>query len=182
MHFRLNLASRVYLDRRSVRRWLLLIGGMLALLLAINLLYALRNIQQLRLVDERLAEIEGKLTAQRGRNATPYTPDNFRRVMEEIGAANRIIAADQYRWTQLLSRLETLVPDDVAIRSLRPNYKDRSLQITAVARDTRAMTDLLDAFLKADDFGEVYLLNQAASEDDNGDSLVSFSIVIQEAF
>ena len=182
MHFRLNLASRVYLDRRSVRRWLLLIGGMLALLLAVNLLYGWRNLQQLSLVDQQLAEIEGKLTVQRGRNATPYTPENFRRVMEEIGNANKIIAADQFRWTQLLSRLEALVPDDVAVRSLRPNYKDRSLQISAVARDTRAMTELLDALLKADDFGEVYLLNQASSEEDNGDSLVSFSIIIQEAF
>jgi hypothetical protein len=70
----------------------------------------------------------------------------------------------------------------VAIRSLRPNYKDRSLQISAVARDTIAMTDLLDALLESEEMGEVYLLSQSSAGENGGESLVSFSIVIQEAF
>jgi len=181
MHFRLNLASRTYLDRRSVQRWLLLIGGLLALLLAVNLLYAWRNWQQLRQVDGRLTEIEGKLASQRGSTAT-YTPEGFARVMGEIATANKIIEADQFRWSGLLGRLEELLPDDVAIRTLSPNYKDRLLQITAVARDTAAMTALLDALLASSDMSQAYLLNQASVEQPDGESVVSFSIVIREAF
>lgn len=182
MHLHLNLASRVYLDRRSVQRWLLLIGGLLLLLLAINLLYAWRNLQQLRLVDERLIEMEGKLASQRGSAATAYTPESFARVMGQIGAANKVIEADQFRWSGLLGRLEELLPDDVAIRTLKPNYKDRALQITAVARDTAAMTELLDSLLESTDMSQAYLLNQSVADQPDGESVVSFSIVIREAF
>ena len=131
MEFRLNLASRVYLDRRSVRRWLLLVGGLLALFLASSLLYAYSNFAQLRLVD---------------------------------------------------SRLEKLLPDDVAIRSLQPNYRDHSLHITAVARDTAAMTGLLDALLASADMQQAFLLNQSPGEQPDGESVVQFTIVIREAF
>ena len=182
MEFRLNLASRVYLDRRSVRRWLLLIGGMLALVLASSLLFSWRNVEQLQVVDSRLAEVDARLVAQRGQTAKAYTPEDFARVMKEIAAANQIIAADQFRWTVLLGRLEALLPDDVAIRTLQPNYRDRSLQITAVARDTGAMSRLLDVLLDSADMNQVFLFSQATGEQPDGESVVQFSIVIREAF
>lgn len=182
MHFRLNLASRVYLDRRSVRRWLLLIGGLLAVLLAANLFYGIRHARQLRLVDERLAEIDSKLMAQRGVEATAYTPESLARVKAQIGAANQMIDSDQFRWTALLGRFEALLPEDVAIRSLQPDYRDRSLQVTAVARDTAAMTALLDALLDSDDMKQAFLLNQSQAELPDGETVVQFSVVIKEAF
>ncbi len=182
MHFRLNLASRTYLDRRSARRWLMLIIGLLAVLLAVNLLYSWRNLQQMRQVNSRLMEIEGKVAAQRGSTATTYTPEEFNRVMAEISSANKMIDADQFRWSKLLGRLEELLPDKVAIRSLKPNYKDRSLQIAAVARDTAAMTELLDTLLTSADMSQVYLLNQTLADQPDGETVVSFSVVIREAF
>ncbi|TLM66054.1 MAG: PilN domain-containing protein [Deltaproteobacteria bacterium] len=179
MHFRLNLASRVYLDRRSVQRWLLLSAGLLALLLAVNLLYAWRNFQQLGQVNGHLAEIEEKLASQRGSSATAYSPERFAQVMDTVGSANKMIAADQFRWSALLGRLEELLPADVAIRSLKPDFKERSLEIAAIARDTAVMTELLDALLSSPDLQRVSLLNQAWDEQAGG---VKFSIAIKEAF
>jgi type IV pilus assembly protein PilN len=182
MHFRLNLASRVYLDRRSVQRWLLLTGGLLMLLLAVNLLYTYRYVQQLLVIDGRLAEIDDKLAARRGTTTTAYTPENFARVKGQIGAANQIIDADQFRWTALLGRFEALLPEEVAIRSLQPNYRDRTLQVTAVARDTAAMTAFLDELLGSEDMRQAFLLNHALTEQPDGGTLVAFSIVVREAF
>jgi type IV pilus assembly protein PilN len=182
MHFRLNLASRVYLDRRSTRRWLLLGGGLLALLLAVNLLYSLRNIQQLRQVDALLAESESKLASRRGSASTNYSPERFAQVMDQIGTANKIIEADQFRWSVLLGRVEELLPEEVAIRTLTPDFKERSLQISAVARDTTAMTALLDALLSSPDMKQAYLLDQSWDNPANGEPVVSFSIVVLEAF
>ena len=182
MEFRLNLASRDYLDRRSVRRWLLLIGGLLGVLLAVNLLYGYRYLQQMRLVDVQLAEINGKLAAQHGRTPSTYTPERFAQVMGQVAAANQIIDADQFRWTTLLGRFEELLPEEVGIRSLEPNYQDRSLQVSAVASDMTAMTELLDALLASADMNQVYLLNQAQAVQANGETIVQFSVVIREAF
>ena len=182
MHFHLNLASRQYLDRRSVRRWLWLVGGVLSILLAVNLVYAWRNLQQLRQVDVRLAELDERLAAQRGRAATGYSPENHARLMERIGVANQLIDADRFRWSALLGRLEELLPADVAIRTLKPNYRDRSLQIAAVARDTAALRELLDALLASAELNQVYLLNQSLLEQQNGETVVQFSLVVREAF
>jgi type IV pilus assembly protein PilN len=182
MEFSLNLASRSYLDRRTVRRWLMLVGGLAALLLAVNLYYALLNIRQLGQVDAHLVELDAKLMAQRSETAVAFTPENLARVNAQIEAANQIIDADQFRWTTLLGRLEELLPEDVAIRSLKPNYRDHSLQLTAVAKNTKAMTTLLDRLLASDDLPKVHLNNQALLIEENGPEIVEFSLVIQEAF
>lgn len=182
MYFRLNLSSRVYLDRRSVRRWLLLGGGLLALVLAANLLYAVRNIQQLRQVGGHLTEIESKLASQRSSGATKYTPDEYARVMARIGAANKLIEADQFRWSVLLDKLEKLLPEGVAIRNLDPDFKEHSLKISAVARDTAAMTALLDALLSSADMRKVQLTEQSWTTTAGSEAILSFSIEIQEAF
>lgn len=182
MEFRLNLASRVYLDRRSVRHWLLLIGGLLSVLLAVNLFFGYRHWQQLRLVDSQAAEVDSKLAAQRGQAPSAYSPERFARVMGQVGAANQIIDADQFRWTALFGRFEELLPDEVAIRSLQPNFRDRSLEVSLVARDMAAMTELLDALLASADMSQAFLQNQSLTEQADGGSVIQFSVVIREAF
>jgi len=182
MEFRLNLATRVYLDRRSVRHWLLLIGGLLSVLLTVNLFFGYRHWQQLRLVDSQTAEIVSQLAAQRGQTPSAYSPERFARVMDQVGAANRLIDADQFRWTALFGRFEELLPDKVAIRSLQPNFRDRTLQISLVARDMTAMTELLDALLISTDMSQAFLQNQSLAEQADGESVIQFSVVIREAF
>jgi type IV pilus assembly protein PilN len=182
MQFHFNLASRSYLDRRTVRRWLLLVGGIAVLLLVLNMGYGYFNLQQLRQVDAHLAELDAKLKTQRGETMVTYTPADLARVMAQIEAANQIIAADRFRWTSLLGRLEQLLPDEVAVRSLTPNYRDRSLQISAVAIDTTAMTELLDNLLSSSDLNQVSLLNQAPVSQQDSEAGMQFSLVIREAF
>jgi type IV pilus assembly protein PilN len=182
MEFRLNLASQSYLDRRTVRRWLLLVGGFAALLLVVNLGYGYFNVQQLNQVDAHLAELDAKLMAQRSDTSVAFTPESLARLKKQIDDANQIIAADRFRWTALLTRLETLLPDDVAIRSVKPNYRDRSLQITAVARDTVAMTTLLDKLLASEDLNQVYLSSQSQTVLQDGEEVLQFALVIKGAF
>lgn len=182
MEFRLNLASRVYLDRRSARRWLLLVSGLLGVLLVGNLLLADRYVGQLRLVESRSAEIEQKLAAQHGQTPSSYSPERYSQVMGQIATANQIIDADQFRWTALLGRFEELLPDDVAIRSLQPNFRDRSLQVSLVARDMEAMTELLDALLASADMAQAFLESQSLAEQADGETVVQFSVLIREAF
>lgn len=182
MELRLNLASRFYLDRRSVRRWLLLLGGLLTVWLAVDLLYGYRYLVQWRQAGTYLEELDQRQAKARGVEVSGYTPEKLARVKEQIGAANQIIVADQFRWTALLSRLEALLPDDVAIQSLKPDYAKRTLQLTLVARNTAAMTELLDAMLNSEDMAQVFLASQAQANQESGESVVQFSLTVQEAF
>jgi len=182
MELRLNLASRFYLDRRSVRRWLLLLGSLLMVWLAVDLLYGYRYLLQWQQAGVYLEEIDKRQARERGVEVSNYTPEKLVKVKEQIGAANQIIIADQFRWTALLSRFEALLPEDVAIQSLKPDYDKRTLQLTLIARDTAAMTELLDTMLNSEDMGQVFLSSQSESNKEAGESLVQFSLTVQEAF
>jgi len=182
MELRLNLASRFYLDRRSVRRWLLLLGSLLMVWLAVDLLYGYRCLLQWQQAGAYLEEIDKRQARERGVEVSSYTPEKLVKVKEQIGAANQIIIADQFRWTALLSRFEALLPEDVAIQSLKPDYGKRTLQLTLIARDTTAMTELLDTMLNSEDMGQVFLSSQSESNKESGEGLVQFSLTVQEAF
>jgi type IV pilus assembly protein PilN len=182
MEFRLNLASHSDLDRRTVRRWLLLVGVMAATLLAVNLGYGYLNLQQLRRVDSQLAELDARLLVQRDQAAVAYTPASLARIQAQIEGANQLIAADRFRWTALLSRLEELLPDQVAIRALKPNYRDRSLQVSAVAIAAMAMTEFLDQLLASGDLGQAHLLSHAPISQQDSEAALQFSLLIREAF
>jgi Tfp pilus assembly protein PilN len=182
MELHLNLASRFYLDRRSVRRWLLLLGILLSVWLAVDLLYGYRCLQQWQQAGAYLQELDKRQAREQGIVVSGYTPEKLAQVRERIGAANELIVADQFRWTALLSRLEALLPEDVAVQSLRPDYAKRTLQLTLLARDTAAMTELLDTLLNSEDMSQVFLGSQSQTRQESGESLVQFTLTVQEAF
>ena len=182
MDLRINLASRPYLNRRAVWHWLLLLGGGLLLVLIINLNFGLTNYQHLRQLEARHAELDQQLSGLKG-VAGQYSPEKFEQIRKQVDSVNRLILADEFQWTVLLNRLEELVPDDVSISSIQPDYKARGLRMEGVAKDVSAMMDLLDRLLASNDLNQVYLLRQAETEKrDRRTNLVAFSLEIREAF
>jgi hypothetical protein len=186
MQFQLNLASKPYLDRRSVSLWLLIIGGFLLFLLVSNLTYAYQNYRQYQAFEQYLSELESRFSGGGETGIASYTPEEYLAVSKRIGLLNSIVEADQFRWTGLLGRLEELLPDEVSIRSIHPDFKNRSLQISAIGRDVADMTAFLDALLESPDLFHVYLQGQTEGEMQaaagRSKSIVSFSLTIREAF
>jgi Tfp pilus assembly protein PilN len=184
MEIKLNLASKPYLNRQIVRRCILFACTILVLLLVFNFYYLYQNYRQLGLLENLHAELEEQVASVPGAPAT-YSPENHAVVKEQVSVANEVVAADQFRWTKLLSRFETLVPVDVSLRSIRPDFKQRSVQLLCVARDVPAMTAFVDNLLGSEDFNQAYLQNHAELETQtNGRSqvMINFSLQIQEAF
>ena len=184
MEIKLNLASKPYLNRQIVRRWILFACSILVLLLAFNSYYLYQNYRQLGLLENLQAELETQVASVPGAPAS-YTLTNHAAVRGQVSLANEVVAADHFRWTTLLSRFEKLVPEDVSLRSIRPDFKQRSVQLACVARDLPAMTAFVDNLLGSDDLNQSYLQNHAEFEtQSNGRSqrLINFSLQIQEAF
>lgn len=177
MKIKLNLASKPYLYRQSVRLWLLLACSILLLLLVINGYYGYQNYRQLSLLESRFLELAGQASGVQ-RTPAGYTLENYAIVRAEVTLANEIVAADQFRWTALLSRFEELVPADVSIRTIQPNFSERSVRLACIARDVSAMTRFVDNLLTSEDLNQAYL--QRHSEVESGQ--VGFSLVIREAF
>lgn len=184
MEIKLNLASKPYLNRQRIRLWLLLGCMFMALLLVLNCSYGSQNWRQLRLLESRLMELGESLPGVQGTTAD-YTPEKYAAVRSEVALENEIIAADQFRWTLLLGRFEELLPDDVSIRSIQPDFKGQSVQLACVARDVSAMTRFVDNLLTSEDLKHTYLQRHGDVESElNGRKIVQvgFSLVIREAF
>ena len=184
MEIKLNLASKPYLNRQNVRLWLMFACTLMVLLLAFNFFYAYQNYRQLDLLESRFQEMEGQVNGVPGAPAG-YTPEKYAAVRSEIALENEIVAADQFRWTVLLSRFEELIPADVSIRTIQPNFKERSVQLAGIARDVSAMTRFVDNLLTSKDLNQAYLQRHGEVKSDrSGKSQfhVGFSLVIREAF
>lgn len=186
MMFDLNLAEKPYVNRRSLRMWLLLAGGALLLVLLLNLAYGYQNYRQYQQVGAHLEELDDRLAARQGGFGAAVTPAALEMASRQLAAAETIIEADHFRWTHLLGRLEELAPARVAIRSLRPDFQKHSLQISAVARDLRDMTAFLDALLESPDLAQVSLAGHSEAEETSSQGrtqpMVHFSLSIEEAF
>jgi len=184
MEIKLNLASKPYLNRQRVRFWLLLTCAFTALLLSLNCFYGYQSWRQLRLLESHFQELGGKVSDVQG-DLSDYTPEKYAEVKSEVALENEIVAADQFRWTTLLSRFEELLPADVSIRTIQPNFKEHSVQLACIARDVSAMTRFVDSLLTSEDLNQAYLQSHGEVESDlNGLKLVQvgFSLVIREAF
>ena len=186
MQIQLNLASKPYFSRQAVRLWLFVALGFLLVLLALNLLFAYQNFRQYRQVGIHLAELDKRIAEVQGITPGEFNPAAYDQTMEQVSELNRILEADQFRWTRLLSRLEELVPDDVSIRSLQPDFRNRSLKILAFSRDVQGMKDFLDAMLLSEDMNQAFLQNhqeiELKSPAGQAGRVISFALEIREAF
>lgn len=186
MEIKLNLASKPYLNRQSMRLWLLFATAVLVLLLVFNGFYAYQNYRQLQILDERSAALKGELTAADTSVASSgFSAEKYAAVKDEVAFANEIISADQFRWTALLDRLEVLTPKDVRIVSVQPNFKQSSLQLSCRSKDVTDMTAFVDALLASDDLNRAFLRSHNEVETQQQglkQTEISFSISIEEAF
>lgn len=184
MEIKLNLASKPYLNRQRIRFWLLLGCVFFALLLVLNGYYASQCWKQSRLLDDRFVELRAQMPGVQGVTAA-YTPETYAEVKSEVALGNEIIAADQFRWTSLLTRFEELLPVDVSIRTIQPDFGMQSVRLSCVALDVSAMTRFVDNLLTSEDLSQAYLQQHGEIKVKVGADMqeqIGFSLIIREAF
>jgi hypothetical protein len=156
----------------------------MVILLLINGLYGFQNFRQMRLLESRLQELEHQRSGiQNGE--TGYTPEKYAMVRNEVELAKEIVASDQFRWTLLLSRFEELVPADVSLKTIQPDFKLHSLQINGLAKNIPAMTQFIDNLLESEDLNQAFLQSHGkveSNQDGQQQVVIGFSLQIREAF
>lgn len=186
MKLSLNLATRTYVNRRALYIAYALIGLLLVLWLGINF-FSLRHDQgEINRLESRLQQVRQQLGGLGSENAPSFDSNDYRALIDDLAFADSVLERDAFRWTLLLGRLEQLLPDGVALRTLRPEHRERELTVTAVARGVEQMRDFLDRLMASEDLDDVYLLSQESHEvtDSAGQKhpAVRFNLRIQGAF
>lgn len=185
MKLTLNLASRTYLNRRALLTFYWILIAALLGLLVFNLLFFYRSQVQAKQIKAHLEELNRDLVKGQG-EAQTFNQQAYEGLLVEVDAANAIIAKDSFRWSDLLGRLEQLVPEGVALRSIQPDFKDSSLELQGVAKDIPQLRAFLDLLVADERLGQATLLQQARIQvKDAGaveSDVVAFSISVKGAF
>lgn len=167
---RTNLATRPFYNERGVHGVLLLVGAIVIALTIFNVVeiavLSRRHLalgQQIAAADSRAQELRAR--AAQARQAVD--PKQIAAISDEAREANAIINQRLFSWTDLLSRLETTLPDGVRITMLRPGVeRDGSItvQITVTGRSIEDIEEFMARLEKTTAFSGVYPRDDAPTE------------------
>ncbi len=160
MIFRINLATRVYINTGLLRVCTLAAVLLLAALLFANVSGVASKVGEAKSMERQIAAMDEKFrTANKG-----MTQKDYGALLARISFANGIIEKKKYDWLDLFNRLELVVPDGVAVTSLEPDPKTQVLKLVGVARSFKNLRLFLEHLEESKYFTDVYLLSQTEAK------------------
>lgn len=150
---RTNLATRPFYNERAVH---FLIGVAGAIVLAITALNVVRVVTLSRHHTELSARTNAdraeaeRLTADAARIRTTINKDELALIVAAAQEANALIDQRTFSWTEFFNQIESTLPPDVMLTSVRPSFKNdvtnvAMLLLARQAPDLDEFTDKLEA-------------------------------------
>lgn len=166
----LNLASRPYRDYRPVYAVVVVTSLLIAFLMLNNIDTYYRYVSETRNTRATIAKLDRQADAEhmrasaaeeRLRNADVKSLDM------ETKFINARLAERAFSWSELLERLETVLPDDVRIHGIAPTFDKTGLvhlELVCDAKTDEGMLNTITRFLKDPHFANPFPHNQSKSE------------------
>jgi len=148
----LNLASRPYRDYRPVYIVVVIASLLIAFMLLNNIETGYRYARDTRTTRQKITTVEQQTRAEDDRAAQAnqqIKTFNVKVLADQAQFANARLAERAFSWSELLDRLERVLPDDVRLESVAPAFaKNGTVRLTldAVAKTNAGMVRTLDRF------------------------------------
>lgn len=167
-----NLATRPFYNERAVQAIVTAIAVVVALATIVNLWQLTTLTTRERALGAERSAAESRIESlrrQAGRARSGLDGERLAAVSDAVREANAVIDGRTFSWTALFNWLETALPPDVRIISIRPRVDTDGrfvLGLTIEARDV----DAIDSFLsRLESTGRFEgLLVRTERETDNG--------------
>jgi hypothetical protein len=159
MNFSINLATRVYVDFKKVNLCFVIAGVILSFWLCLSIYTFVDNTAKLK----KFAEYKARLS--RSAETKKVSDVDYTAFLLNVKNVNSILYKHSYDWLSLLSNLERLVPDGVALRGLEPSDKGATLRLSASARNFTGVRRFIENLESSKVFSEVYLTDQTATKE-----------------
>lgn len=172
MVFKINLATKIYINARLLQLCLLAAILLLTSFLFINVTNIAAKAGEMKSLATRLAATDEKNKAA---NNT-VSEKEFTTLLGRINFANAIIEKKMYNWLELLDRLEMVVPDGIAISSLEPNVKGQELKLAGIANSFKNLRTFMERLEDSGYFSDLYLLNQGDAKLGGSTQGISFTL------
>lgn len=169
MNFSINLATRVYVDFKKVNICLVSTGVILSFWLAFSVYSWVDNTAKLN----KFAEYKARIS--RSADTKKVSESDYTIFLANVKSVNTILYKRSYDWLSLLSNLERLVPEGVALRGLEPSEKGAVIKLTASARNFSGVRRFIENLESSKVFGDVYLTDQTATKE-GGQKGLNFTV------
>jgi type IV pilus assembly protein PilN len=154
MRVKINLSTRTYIDTGKLDVILCVLALVLLACLLLNIRTVATHVGELKRLGSDVARMEGK-------DRNKVDEKEYQKLLSRIAFANGVISKKSYNWLLLFDRLETVIPDGVAITSLEPDQKTHDLRLSGVARNFASVRQFMENLEDARFMSEVYLLSHS---------------------
>jgi type IV pilus assembly protein PilN len=172
MQFKINLATKTYINKKKVNTALAATIGVLLLLFLVQIKIYFRDAGEI----SRISSLKTAQEARFRKNVPEFTEKDYVKLTDDIKFCNGIIEKKTYDWVVLLDRLESVVPDGLALSSLEPDSKEHTLKLTGNSLNFGVMRHFMENLEASDFFSDVYLYKQDVTEKEDKQKLISFTI------
>jgi len=158
----LNLAARPYRDHRPLYAVVVVVSLLIAFLMLNNIDTYYRYVRETRTTRSDIAALEAEMEQERRRaevSAAQMRQIDLPRLSQQTKFVNAQLAERAFSWSELLDRLESVVPADVRILSVAPTFLDNglvSLSLSGEAKTADGMTSLLVRLQRSQHFANAF--------------------------
>ena len=146
---RTNLSTRPFYNERAVHAALALAAVLVLALTAYNVLRIIslsRHNTELSSQVNREHDEAGRLVQQAAEIRRTVNKDELASVVAAASEANALIDQRTFSWTAFFNSIESTLPDDVMLTSVRPSIRDQQTRVTMMVLGRRA--EDIDEFME----------------------------------
>jgi type IV pilus assembly protein PilN len=175
---RTNLSTKPFYNMRAVQVSLAAFSALVIALTLFNAVELVRQGSRQRALGAREVEAQAeaaRLRSEAARIRAQINPKELETVAASAREANAIIDLRAFSWTQLLTQLETALPEGVRITAIQPRVDTNGRLIIGVAVQARRGADLetfLDALEMTGAFRDALTTEEATNRDGLIDAIV----------
>ena len=142
----LNLAGRPYRDYRPLYAVVVATSILIAIMLLNNIETGYRYVRDTRTTRDKIAQVDSQTDAENRRTEDAYQRlrgVNVKLLSDQAQFVNARLAERAFSWSELLDRLERVLPDDVRIESISPSFAKNGivhLAMQGLAKNGDGMT------------------------------------------
>jgi Tfp pilus assembly protein PilN len=166
----LNLARRPYRDYKPVYAVVVAASLLIAFLMLNNVDTYYRYVSETQTTRAKIAQLDAETESER-RRATSADQQlkslDLVTLDSETKFINARLAERAFSWSELLDRLERVVPSDVRIKSISPSFQKNGLvhlELACEAKNNSGMIATLNQFLANSNFANPFPHNEQANE------------------
>lgn len=179
MRLTINLATRIYINKRRLNFFIVAAFAVLILLLLVNVRNIATDLGDIQRLNHGIAILEGK-TKKATSEAVPEK--EYQALLARIKFANVLIEQKTFNWLMLLDKLESVVPDGIAIASIEPSPKDEGLKLEGIAKNFGALRKFMENLEESKYFTEIYLIGQSDTQVSPGQKGIVFNITCKAKY